>query len=330
MTVLPATPLGTFTAHAEGGPSIWTDKADYAPNETVTIYGSGFAPGASYDVPVIRPDGSIVTGDGSFTPGWDTIQADSAGGFTYYYVLNGIAGPYQVRVYDSPWSGDRAEASLASASFTDAPHDINPGTHQGQRAPGGVVSPGANYTSGNITEYSEGDSINFRFTLLSTSETSKSGQMRVRFSLEDSSCSFFDGTFVLGTHNSESPSVVNHGGGSWTVSKIGDPTQDVGGEEWVQDLSITFTGSTTNDGEATVYYYLTLTDNVTGCTGSSQYSRLAAHPTSPGDVKVSGAQNVPVRTLPSLSISIGMGMVHSNRLRVRVNTHSRSMELQRF
>ena len=32
-----------------------------------------------------------------------------------------------------------------------APTDINPGTHQGQRAPLGVVTPGANYTSGNIT-----------------------------------------------------------------------------------------------------------------------------------------------------------------------------------
>jgi len=100
---------------------IWTDKADYIPGETVTIFGSGFNPNAYYDVPVIRPDGNIVLGDGSDYVGYDTIQADENGDFIYQYILNGIEGFYEVRVYGSPWSGDRSEVSIATTTFTDGP-----------------------------------------------------------------------------------------------------------------------------------------------------------------------------------------------------------------
>jgi len=100
---------------------IWTDKADYTPGETVTISGSGFNLNAYYDIPVIRPDGSIVLGDGSFTLGWDSTQADAYGNILYSYVLNGITGFYEVRVYLSPWSGDLTQIPIAATTFTDAP-----------------------------------------------------------------------------------------------------------------------------------------------------------------------------------------------------------------
>src|SRR5262245_60783300 len=77
--------LGAGVAFSGG--VVTTDKADYAPEETVTVTGGGFAPNASYDVAVIRPDGSIVKGDGTFTPGWDTVQSNLLGGFTYLYQL---------------------------------------------------------------------------------------------------------------------------------------------------------------------------------------------------------------------------------------------------
>ena len=99
---------------------IWTDKADYTPGETVTVSGSGFVPYDYYDIPVIRPDGSVVLGDGSDTAGWDMVQADASGDFDYYYMLNGIAGLYEVRVYDSPWSGSLDQEALATTTFTDA------------------------------------------------------------------------------------------------------------------------------------------------------------------------------------------------------------------
>ena len=109
---------------ALAAPTVTTDKLDYFDNETVTISGSGFAASTNYDVPVIRPDGTIVKGDGSFAAGWDTVLTNGSGAFTYLYKLNGTQGTYEVRVYPSPWGGDRAEAPLASTTFTDADIDF--------------------------------------------------------------------------------------------------------------------------------------------------------------------------------------------------------------
>jgi hypothetical protein len=58
-----------FIVGAEGDPQVTTDKPDYYSNETVIITGTGFAANTYYDVPVLRPDGSYVKGDGSFQPG---------------------------------------------------------------------------------------------------------------------------------------------------------------------------------------------------------------------------------------------------------------------
>ena len=112
-----------IVSNSAAAPVLTTDKEDYYSNETVPVTGSGFAPNTSYDIPIIRPDGSIVVGDGSFIPGWDSITSDGAGGFLYLYQLDGIFGTYEVRAYVSPWSGDLAEIPVASMEFTDA--DIN-------------------------------------------------------------------------------------------------------------------------------------------------------------------------------------------------------------
>ena len=112
-------------ASAAATPTVTTDKADYHPEETVSIAGSGFTAGTAYDVPVIRPNGTIVKGDGSFTPGWDTVTTNGAGEFTYPYKLDGIQGTYYVRVYASPWSGNRSELPVASVTFEDSQANLS-------------------------------------------------------------------------------------------------------------------------------------------------------------------------------------------------------------
>jgi len=108
-----------------GTATIWTDKPGYSSGETVSIYGSGFTPNVYYDIPVIRPDGSIVHGDGSSTLGWDKVQASAYGRFIYYYKLDGIEGLYEVRVYNSPWSGSLDQTPLAATTFIDPPPKCN-------------------------------------------------------------------------------------------------------------------------------------------------------------------------------------------------------------
>jgi hypothetical protein len=90
--------MGLPPAVSAAEPAVFTDKGDYLPEEIVTITGVNLAANALYDVPVIRPDGSIVFGDGSFAFGWDTVQADASGSFVYMYQLDGIFGLYEVRV----------------------------------------------------------------------------------------------------------------------------------------------------------------------------------------------------------------------------------------
>jgi len=103
----------------QGAPTLTTDKPDYLTGEVVHISGGGYAPG-DYALPVLRPDGTIVKGDGSFTPGWDVVTADASGNLAYDYQLDGVAGIYEARVYPSDWSGDWSQALIASTTFADA------------------------------------------------------------------------------------------------------------------------------------------------------------------------------------------------------------------
>ena len=105
---------------SNAAPTLSTDKADYYAAEIVTVTGAGFASNTNYDVPIIRPDGSIVKGNGTLSPGWDTVTSNGSGGFTYLYKLDGIFGSYEVRAYPSPWSGNLSEGALTTVTFTDA------------------------------------------------------------------------------------------------------------------------------------------------------------------------------------------------------------------
>jgi len=77
-------------AHA-GSATIWTDKADYGPEETVTIFGSGFLANTQVTVSITRPDLTV-----------DTIYAvtNGSGAFTCSYQLDGIEGTYTVTATD--------------------------------------------------------------------------------------------------------------------------------------------------------------------------------------------------------------------------------------
>ena len=153
--------LRIFTA--EAAPQVSTDKANYAPNETVTITGTGFDADGWYEVPVIRPDGTIDETDGA--SGTDEAQANASGMFVYSYKLNGISGEYRVEVYAKPWGGPGSgDTLLASTTFWDSPvqhHQYRNGATKG------VNQGDEEWTKGNIgsanSSLSEGDSVAYRF-----------------------------------------------------------------------------------------------------------------------------------------------------------------------
>ena len=118
-------------------PVLWTTNEagepwyDFHPDTVVYIHGSGFEPNKKYDIPVIRPDGTILKGsrahrpsypNGPSKPEWDSIRADDDGNFVYEYDLDGILGLYDVYVYESKWGGPGSDdVAVATVVFADAP-----------------------------------------------------------------------------------------------------------------------------------------------------------------------------------------------------------------
>jgi hypothetical protein len=91
--------------NADGTATIKTDKTDYSPEETVTIFGSGFLANAEVTVTVTRPDGNVNP------PAW-TVTSDESGNFETAYLLDGILGTYTVVATDV--------TNTAIITFTDA------------------------------------------------------------------------------------------------------------------------------------------------------------------------------------------------------------------
>jgi hypothetical protein len=161
-------------------PTLSTDQSVYYPGQTVHFSGSGLSASTTYALPVLRPDGSIVTGDGSGTPGWDQATTDSSGNLAYNYFLAGMDGVFEGRVYPSDWAGDWSASPLASATFSDP----NPAANLDQCRNGPFATPSpcdgtdANpfgWVNGDANSvqahYREGESIPYRirFSNLDTS-----------------------------------------------------------------------------------------------------------------------------------------------------------------
>ncbi|MCO6452418.1 MAG: hypothetical protein J5I90_16690 [Caldilineales bacterium] len=161
---------------------------------------------------------------------------------------------------------------------------IDASDHQGQLKTGGVLG---SYTSGDVKTYAELDPINFRFILTATGlgvSEEATGTLEVIFDHDMGECNFFDGSFVLGTHDSSANAVENISGVSPSVSLDGVVDN---GSVWVATLDVNFS----DNGSAYVNYFLTLTDEASECTGSSTQSMFGSVT---GDFGSVGAQGVSV------------------------------------
>ncbi len=294
-------------------PTLWTTDAagnpryDFSPGSTVYIHGSGFDPNTTYDIPVTRPDGSIIKGDGNFDPAdhryvcpdgawacWDNTTTNGDGDLSYQYILNGIEGLYRVAVFTYPWGGPGSvDEPVATVAFSDSAGDLDivGGSHESQQKAAGVLG---SYTSGNATQYAELDPINFRLEVSHSGAGSALGTFDIGFSGDvggGSGCSpFFQQAFALGTHDGSNPAVVTNSGATPSVSLVGAPVPGTGPSsgDWIQTVQVEFTSG---PGNATIYYYLTLSDVAGECGGSSQHSRING---TGGDFGNEGDQNIPV------------------------------------
>jgi uncharacterized repeat protein (TIGR01451 family) len=111
--------------------TIWTDKADYIPEDTVIISGSGFSPNIQVTISITRP-GSTE----------DTIyaQTDESGAFTCNYQLDGLTGTYAVTATDG--------TNTATTTFTDTTpsYDVTISTVNGVWPPPAYIGNPVEFT----------------------------------------------------------------------------------------------------------------------------------------------------------------------------------------
>ena len=106
---------GTPACAATGSETVRTDKPGYPNLDVVHVGGSGYAAGCPVTVRIVRPDGSVVTGDGTETPGSDTVTTGPDGSLAYDYRLGTVDGTYWVYAVDP-----ETNRILAITTFEDA------------------------------------------------------------------------------------------------------------------------------------------------------------------------------------------------------------------
>ncbi|MFZ5863100.1 MAG: DUF11 domain-containing protein [Nitrospirota bacterium] len=161
------------SAHAQ--PSVSANQPEYTMGDTAVLYGTGFTPGASLIVEIVRVDGQIMNGDGVDSPGEhpssDTVVADSVGAFTYFYIVDG--GP--ATAYNGIMTANvRAAASpstvLATTTFIDGPHYLLQGcskdrgncNYDGSSSWASGSNPMNGWSASSVRGWYEGDDIAFR------------------------------------------------------------------------------------------------------------------------------------------------------------------------
>ena len=204
------------TPPALAAPVVTTDQPDYGPFDLVTITGAGVDANQLLDVVVITPYGSIYTGDGTGTPGFDTVQADSGGGFVYFYQLNDYGvGTYTVEVYDN---ADTAHSTiLATTTFTDCiQYNLRQWADLDRQWQTG------NLNSSN-SRYVEGDSVPFRLTItVPSDEKGSTIKVRVKYEYQGGDVNAYD--FLTSFDRSRTPASPPSGAPSDTRTIPTDPS----------------------------------------------------------------------------------------------------------
>jgi len=119
-------------AKATTTPTIWTDKPDYSPEETVTVFGSGFTPFTTVTVTITYPNEVEYV---IYT------STDENGDFSCQHLLDGILGIYDVIATDG--------TNSATTTFTDLTWEFY-----------GWDQVSNSWTKGNLAGWNEGDKVN--------------------------------------------------------------------------------------------------------------------------------------------------------------------------
>lgn len=157
--VVPQTDDVTETVSSEE-PTLTTDKGDYHPGETATIFGRFFTPVKDFVLKIFGSDEN----DQNYTETNETVTTDDAGSFSFNYVLDAIYRPFYRVAVSTPEGAVVAETYFRDSSlgtYDQCSNDLGDGYVSGDT--------GCRWTNGNIqannSVYHEGDSTVQRLSM---------------------------------------------------------------------------------------------------------------------------------------------------------------------
>jgi hypothetical protein len=166
--------LASSASAATGNEAISANQPEYTLGDTAVIYGVGFAPNISVKMEVVRSDGSIVTGNGTNTPGSDTILTDGMGALTYAYIIEGPPEAYAANVTANARDAANPSTILATTVFIDGTQYLLQGCSKDRgdctldnptNGWAGGSSPMTGWTAGNLSGWFEGDNVPYRLRI---------------------------------------------------------------------------------------------------------------------------------------------------------------------
>jgi len=218
-------PVVEETAPAETtpviSPELTTDKADYQPGETVSIFGRFFR---ALENIVLKIFGGSMEEE-NYTETTSPVTTDEQGAFTYIYQIDNIFRPLYT-VIANALSGEE----LARTTFMDPPQ----GSYNlDQASNGGVGNPPispVNWENGNLNSskahYQEGQSVAYR-VLLTGLPTSVKSTIEIEWDIRQSSKNAID--YITGPQRiteTVDPTIGVSGLGSATYWPIPTPTSN--------------------------------------------------------------------------------------------------------
>jgi len=285
--------LDLATEDIEQSASLVTDKADYAPTDTVFISGSGFNANETYTLLISSTDEPPVNFE-------TQITADETGAFVYAYQLDGTYRPnYKVEIKD----GDRI---VAVTTFTDSQEDYRHWQDEGST---GWINGALNASKSN---YFEGETVPHYWKSQGLT-VGNTYAFNIHYDYYWASQNYCGLDYLSQYDSSRSPSIVDssptadntfpEGHGSFytagaNITSVMSPTDSGDGKQ--RYVQVVFTATLT---KAEFYwgFHLALPNAIGSCLGSNAWSGaslqtdVSSSPSYPGATMLGGGGSLQIQ-----------------------------------
>jgi Prealbumin-like fold domain len=150
----PAAASDVIAPEPAAAPEVWSEKEDYRPGETATIFGRFFSPLSTFMIKVFGSDEN----EQNYTETEAEVATDDQGSFSFAYLLDSLYRPFY-EVVVSTFSGEKVAETwfrdLAVGAYDQCSNDDGEGYSTGNTlcrwVTGNLVASNSTYTEGDAT-----------------------------------------------------------------------------------------------------------------------------------------------------------------------------------